>query len=88
MARSHRTYAAVTTFKAHSHRAKAKIFFDVCRVFFDFYRPQTKIAKVMFSQASVCPGGVSQSLSWGGSLSRGIFSQGGLSGGSLSGRTP
>ena len=46
----------------------------------NFYRPQTKFAKVMFSQVFVCPqGGVS--------VQGGVFVQGGLSpGGSLSGR--
>ena len=57
------------------------------------YRPQTKFAKVMFSQLFVCPqGGGSRSLSrgclhpggslsGGGSLSSGVSVQGGVSGG-------
>ena len=52
------------SFKDYSHRAKVEEneerFFEVCRLFFDllcmyFYRPQTKFAKVMFLQVSVCP---------------------------------
>ena len=41
------------------------------------YRPQTKFAKVMFSQVSVCPRGVSVSVR-GGLHPRGISVQGGL----------
>ena len=54
----------------------------------DIYRPQTKFAKVMFSQVFICPRG-GKSLS-GGSLSGGsMFGRGeSLSGGSLSGRLP
>ena len=63
---------------------------------FDFYRTQTKFAKVMFSQVFVCPQGWSRSLSrggspssgWGGeSPSRGVSVQGCLcpEGGSLPG---
>ena len=66
----------------------------------DHYRPQTKFAKVMFSQVSLCPQGEgSRSLFRVGSPYRGVSAQGGsllrrsLSrevsvGGSLSGRPP
>ena len=32
----------------------------------DFYRPQTKFAKVMFLQVSVCPQGVGECMAGGG----------------------
>ena len=55
------------------------------------YRPQTKFAKVMFSQVFACPrGGGGGSLSRGKSLSGGVSVHRGLcqGEGSLSGRSP
>ena len=51
-------------------------FMSVTMLFRDFYRSQTKLAKLMFSQVFVCPQG--------GSLSRGVSVQGGLCPGGVS----
>ena len=70
--------------KVCSHRTMAKL---KLWYLFLFYRPQTKFAKVKFSQVFVCPEGDSvQGVSvHRGSLSRGVSVQEGLSRGSLSG---
>ena len=52
---------------------------------FSYYCPQTKFAKVMFSQVSVCPQG-GLDLCPGGSLSGGSLSRGGLCAGGVSGQ--
>ena len=49
----------------------------------DFYRKQTKFAKVMFLQVSVCPGGM---LGKGGMHGRGVCVAGGVHGGGVYGR--
>ena len=65
----------------------------------NIYSPQTKFAKVMFSQGSVCPGGVYSSVHWAGGFvsrqalgKRGVYPSmhwaGGVCPGGMCGRHP